>query len=205
MWICDKVLSKLLSGRSVPVGVLFSYWGYSGNSFRHLHTRTHCGIHISEVITFFTEPVSHFDTRNIHIWYLHLKIWSLKCLCIDNIMKIHSDICMYGHKKGFTFGQNLFCIDWCWVRNPEICTQTLTLTRYPNINRNYKQPCVQTLRKRSIYMNPNSNTTKYPTNQQTNNQISNNQTSVKIQTLKLQEKEIYIQTTVFKCSSQRHW
>ena len=24
--------------RSVPVAVLFSYWGYSGNSFRHLHT-----------------------------------------------------------------------------------------------------------------------------------------------------------------------
>ena len=39
MWICDKVPSKLLSGRSVAVAALFSYWGYSGNSFRHLHTR----------------------------------------------------------------------------------------------------------------------------------------------------------------------
>ena len=28
-----------MSGRSVAVAALFSYWGYSGNSFRHLHTR----------------------------------------------------------------------------------------------------------------------------------------------------------------------
>ena len=50
MWICDKVPSKLLSGRSVAVGVLFSYWGYSGNSFRHLHTRLQNQFHSLEFI-----------------------------------------------------------------------------------------------------------------------------------------------------------
>ena len=50
MWICDKVPSKLLSGRSVAVGVLFSYWGYSPNSFRHLHTRPQNQFHCLEFI-----------------------------------------------------------------------------------------------------------------------------------------------------------
>ena len=98
-------------------------------------------------------------------------------------------------QKGFHIWTKPF-LHWLMLgKKPRDMHPNINITRYPNINKNYKQPCVQTLRKRSIYMNPNSNTTKYPYIQ----------TSAKIQTLKLQEKEIYTQTTVFKCSSQRHW